>query len=259
MSSPEELESALKKAIKNLEGEKRAAIKKAKGTKGKKAKEVLQAVEDEYEGKLKELQAKHEEKLKALLGEEGEEGTTAAAAVETKEAEQPQEKNLSGKEMKQEKARRKKERQKEKERQRQLELEREEANAGPSMRQVELEQIQAVLTPLNLKVAEVEADGHCLYRAVSPSTIFGAFGGTTSLFLIISSASSHDSCLNSNSTHAAWHSAKSSTFFNSYSWRHKLIVSIRKFVSTPITWPCIGTKGPDVKRTRPTFFRFGLS
>ena len=38
------------------------------------------------------------------------------------------------------------------------------------MREVELDQIQAVLTPLSFAVAEVEADGHCLYRAVAAQT-----------------------------------------------------------------------------------------
>jgi len=38
------------------------------------------------------------------------------------------------------------------------------------LRKIELEQIQAVLTPLKLKVSEVDADGHCLYRAVGAQT-----------------------------------------------------------------------------------------
>jgi hypothetical protein len=36
-----------------------------------------------------------------------------------------------------------------------------------AMRQVELEHMQVVLTPLDLKIGEVDADGHCLYRAVA--------------------------------------------------------------------------------------------
>lgn len=165
MSSREELESAHKKSLKNLEGEKRAAVKKAKGTKGKKAKQAIAAVEAEFADKLKELEAKHQANLAALAGD----GVVEAASVETT-IEAPKEKELSEKERKQEKARRKKERQKEKARKEQEELEREQANAGPSLRKIELEQIQAVLTPLNMKVSEVEADGHCLYRAVAAQT-----------------------------------------------------------------------------------------
>jgi len=65
------------------------------------------------------------------------------------------------------KARRKRDRQKEKEAQVQQQIEEENAKAGPGLKQIELEQIAAVLTPLNLKISEVEADGHCLYRAVA--------------------------------------------------------------------------------------------
>lgn len=166
MSSREELESSHKKALKSLEGEKRAEIKKAKGTKGKKAKLAVAAVEENFAKRLKILQDEFESKLKSLEGEKNDspqedlnKTDTTQAGSETKE--------LSERERKQLKARKKKERQKERELQRQKEIEEETANAGPSLREVELEQIQAVLTPLNFEVAEVEADGHCLYRAVA--------------------------------------------------------------------------------------------
>ena len=68
------------------------------------------------------------------------------------------------------KAKKKKDRQKEKEAERERQIEEETANAGPGLRKIELEQIQAVLTPLKLKVDEVDADGHCLYRAVAAQT-----------------------------------------------------------------------------------------
>ncbi len=70
-------------------------------------------------------------------------------------------------EKKQLKARRKREKQREKERQRQLEVARETREAGPSLRQIEIEQLHQQLAPLHLKIEEVKADGHCLYRAVA--------------------------------------------------------------------------------------------
>jgi hypothetical protein len=161
MSSPEEVEAAFKKAVKSLEGEKRSAIKKAKGTKGKKAKDAIAAVEEEYASKLKELQANHEQQR--ALPSETLDGPTQAPVEDASQDD-------SAKDRKQEKARRKKERQREREVQLQKEIEEEEANAGPSLRDVELEQIRSVLTPLNLSIAEVGADGNCLYRAVGAQT-----------------------------------------------------------------------------------------
>jgi OTU domain-containing protein 6 len=167
MIAKEELESAHKKALKVLEGELRAAVKKAKGTKGKKAKQAIALAEEEFAARLSTLQEEHEQKLKCFSGEENE--AESPQTAETNPISEPEEQTpeLSAKERKLLKARRKKERQKEREIQLQEELEREAANAGPSLRDVELEQIQAVLTPLNLAVDEVEADGHCLYRAVA--------------------------------------------------------------------------------------------
>lgn len=184
----EELESSHKKALKALEGEKRAAIKKAKTLKGKKAKEALAALESEYDNKTKQLEAEYQVQLtsdavESLVLEDGgpaakiaspatattisNEGPAASATPESNDPEEDARKR------KLEKARKKKERQKEKEREKEEQIAWETANAGPSARRIELEQIQTILSPQNLKVVEVEADGHCLYRAV------GAQIGTT--------------------------------------------------------------------------------
>ena len=169
--SRDELELAFKKAVKAWDGEKRAALKKAKGTKGKKAKEEIAAIEAEYDEKLKQLQDSHQQKLKEIESNsiEAQKQTTAEGPPDEGYSIAPQVEGDAddSRERKQLKARRKKERQKEREAQRLAELELETANAGPSMRQVELEQLQAILTPLNLEIREVEADGHCLYRAVA--------------------------------------------------------------------------------------------
>lgn len=170
-STREELETAYKKAVKTLDGEKRAAIKKAKGTKGKKAKEAVATVEEDYASRLKEMQQEYELKIQSLErmmddGPHTQSDQDVAPqlddAIETPE--------LLEKEKKLLKARKKKERQKEREMERQAAEARENAEAGPSLRDVELEQIQAVLAPLDLCVNEVEADGHCLYRAIGAQT-----------------------------------------------------------------------------------------
>jgi OTU domain-containing protein 6 len=187
MSSPEELELSHKKALKSLDGEKRAAIKKAKGVKGKKGKDLLAAVEEEFATKIKALESSYEEQLSKLGAlvittqekHETDQCTTAVApAVAVNGSDRGAEAasgdgnsddddEAAARERKLAKARKKREKQKEKEAQLQKQIVEETANAGPSMRQIELEQIEAILSPLSLTVREVEADGHCLYRAVA--------------------------------------------------------------------------------------------
>lgn len=170
--SKEEIEASHKKALKNLDGEKRAAVKKAKGMKGKKGKEAVAAVEDEFATKIKALEDSYQESLAALAV--GSLDISADSPTGANEA--PESNNIgdyvvddeaAARERKQAKAKKKRERQKEKEAEKERLIEEENTNAGPGPRKIELEQIQAVLTPLKLKISEVEADGHCLYRAVA--------------------------------------------------------------------------------------------
>ncbi len=190
----EDLESQYKKALKTLDGEKRAAIKKAKNLKGKKGKEALEQVEQEFAVKLQEIESKHCQELEQLGGEDsnapvvndaaevtvesGVTGVTGVTATVKKEDSTELEDNehssslslMTEKERKLEKARRKKEKQRQKELEKERELEEIAANAGPNMRVVEMEQIQSTLTPLQLTIREVAADGHCLYRAIGEHT-----------------------------------------------------------------------------------------
>jgi len=92
-----------------------------------------------------------EESAAAAAGGDEEPTTTAATAINNKK----------------EKARRKRERQRQAALERQRQIDAETANAGPSPRAVELEQLAQQLAPNNLQVAEIAADGHCLYRAVA--------------------------------------------------------------------------------------------
>mmetsp|Transcript_21324 Transcript_21324/g.43843 ORF Transcript_21324/g.43843 Transcript_21324/m.43843 type:complete len:221 (+) Transcript_21324:103-765(+) len=171
--SKEEIESAHKKALKSLEGEKRAALKKAKGIKGKKGKEALANVEKDFASKLKALEESYQANLAASNVESLDiSADSAPDALNTGKPDNNDgksgvidEENLA-RERKLAKARKKRDRQKEKDARIQQQIEEENANAGPSLRKIELEQIQAVLTPLKLKISEVEADGHCLYRAI---------------------------------------------------------------------------------------------
>lgn len=171
-----------KKALKAWEGEKRAAIKKAKSVKGKKAKETLAQIETDYDAKLQALQSQFLASSSTAAAVE--EATTTTDAVEssspdavdtlatntttTLEIVDPDEEEA--RQRKRDKAQRKKEKQRLKELQKLAEEEEIAANAGPNMRNVELEEIQGHLRPLQFQVVPVAADGHCLYRAVGAQT-----------------------------------------------------------------------------------------
>lgn len=53
------------------------------------------------------------------------------------------------------------------ERERDARIAEEKSNAGPSAGDVEEERLRAALAPLGLKIAQIKADGHCLYRSVA--------------------------------------------------------------------------------------------
>lgn len=169
--SKKDLEASHKKSLKTLEGEKRAAMKKAKGMKGKKGKEELKKVEYEFMEKFKLLEMSHEERFAALEIDSTRLLTDETMIKETNKAtltEQPlEDKDKMARERKIAKAKRKRDKQKEKEARIQREIEEGNRTVDTSLRQIELEKIEAVLRPLNLKISEVEADGHCLYRALA--------------------------------------------------------------------------------------------
>ena len=62
------------------------------------------------------------------------------------------------------KAQKKKDKKVTKEEQRQLVKEDIQANAGPSLREMEIARITSVLSKQNLCIKEIASDGHCLYR-----------------------------------------------------------------------------------------------
>lgn len=133
-------------------------------------------MEAEYDKKLKELEEKHAKEIAALTTSSDPSPASADAAEAQDNNQAPAEAaddadkksaEEEARERKLEKARRKREKQREKERERELQIERENAEAGPSMRQIENEQIEQQLTPLGYQIAEVTPDGNCLYRAVA--------------------------------------------------------------------------------------------
>ena len=161
------MEARHKKELKALDTERRAAIKKIKGTagKGKKAKELIAAAETEYDTKLKDLQQKHVDDIEKDRMDTGD-GAVVAEDASNSNEKQP-DPSAERKNAKLEKARKKREKAREKEREREKQIEEETANAGPSARDVENDLIRAHLEPFHLAIAEVVADGHCLYRAVA--------------------------------------------------------------------------------------------
>jgi OTU domain-containing protein 6 len=165
----EEMNARHRKELKALEGEKRAETKKTKSTAGKKAKAAIATLEAEYESKLKCMKERHGKELSDETPEFI--NTDYAANIEKTGGEGPCEPVIETEEVerqrKVEKARLKREKQRQKELRREQEISKETANAGPLPREVENKIILQQLAPLNMIIAEVKADGHCLYRAVA--------------------------------------------------------------------------------------------
>ena len=53
------------------------------------------------------------------------------------------------------------------ERERDARIAEEKSHAGPSAGEVEAGRLRAALAPLGLKIAQIKADGHCLYRSIA--------------------------------------------------------------------------------------------
>lgn len=198
--SMEELSTRHKKELKAFEGEKRAAMKNAKG-KGKKAKSAIKDAEFKYEGLERDLKERHRLELDALekllngvsISEDkagtSENGETSKVLDANNDESSKQEKDTqtsaannsdtttvnieeNSEDMKRQKALAKKLKKKNQARQKEIDrqnrIAEENANAGPSRREMETDALVALyLKPRSLTVEEVEADGHCLYRAVA--------------------------------------------------------------------------------------------
>lgn len=141
---------------------------RAAGGKGKKAKVLLEAAEREAEQWRYEVNERHQAEL-----EEAEGSATPAAAAEPAQpvvtaARSPEEDEAERARRKKEKAQKKRDGKASKEAEHEEEKERERREAGPSARALELVALATQLAKCSppLRVLEVAADGHCLYRAV---------------------------------------------------------------------------------------------
>jgi OTU domain-containing protein 6 len=127
------------------------------------------SLEAEFEAKLKEMKERHDMERLGFPRAGG--GSDSFGAPKSEDADNVESLNNEEEEeerqRRMEKSRKKREKAREKEREREQRIAEETANAGPSARDVENQVIQQQLTPLNLCIHEVAADGHCLYRSVA--------------------------------------------------------------------------------------------
>ena len=129
------------------------------------------------------MKERHEKELASI--DTGVAGTKSAPKDSLEPEVQAEDTQLTEKERKLEKARRKRAKQREKEQRREKEIEEETAKAGPAPRDVENDIINQQLTPLSMEIAEVEADGHCLYRAVAAQTDSDYIATSTSIVRLV--------------------------------------------------------------------------
>ena len=85
-----------------------------------------------------------------------------ASIVPDLEEQRRQEEELAA--AKKAKAQKKREKKTQKESERELKKEQIDANAGPSMREMELTRLKELLAQQSLTIKEIPSDGHCLYR-----------------------------------------------------------------------------------------------
>ena len=174
------LERRHKRELRELEGEVRAMLKGAK--KSQKAELESKAIQMEFD-----LKAKHREEEEALeelieklgglettvfSGEGGGDKTAAEEAAEAAAAAKAKEEAEAA--ARRAKAQKKKDKAKAKDAEREARKEEIASTAGPSLRQIELDAINALLRKENLAVKEVISDGNCLYRAFADQLRFTA-------------------------------------------------------------------------------------
>ena len=114
------------------------------------------AVDQELQQALHQLQLEHAQQTNDLAIELNLDATHIGDAP-------PQQQQPKGAKSKSERRRLKKE---EDERQRDRRIAEAKQNSAPDARDVELERFAALLSPLKLRIEEVAADGHCLYRSI---------------------------------------------------------------------------------------------
>lgn len=107
------------------------------------------------------MEARHREELSVIVPEQG--NGDLSHPVERSEEEDA----MAVRQKKLEQIRLKRERERQRELERERVQEEEAKNAGPTPRDIEMNQILEQLRPLHLDIVSVPADGNCLYRAVA--------------------------------------------------------------------------------------------
>ncbi|GMI38713.1 hypothetical protein TrCOL_g8617 [Triparma columacea] len=165
--------TTLKADLKALENERRAKVKKAKGAAGKnkaKQKEVEATINAIFDKKKAEIEAKYAAS-EVTDGMESVAISDDAGTSDSKPTSDPthtSEPTIDPAAAKREKARLKKLKKKQKAKDEEAALADALNNAGPSNREVEVKDIlsENKFAENNLKILDIEADGHCMYRAV---------------------------------------------------------------------------------------------
>lgn len=174
----DELEVKQKQEARKLEGEVRAILKKAK--KNEKKEVEAKAIQLEYDMKAKhrDEEVLLEEYIEKNGGEDNEGGDKAETEEENidaiNEKKRQEEEEADNKRKEDEavlariaKAAKKKNKKAAKEAELQRVKDEIAENAGPAMRDMELDAINTLLLPDKLRVKEIQPDGNCLYRSVA--------------------------------------------------------------------------------------------
>jgi len=177
-----EMERRHKAEVRQLEGEIRAMLKAAK--KSTKAQVETEALRKQYE--LKARHKEEEEELEAITGdsadgggaadEDSEKGNDEAAKQAEREEEAKKKKDEEEQQVmaKKAKAKRKQDKKKAKEVEKEVERQQIAQSAGPSLRDIELDEINRQLLIEELEVKPVISDGNCLYRAIADQLQFAS-------------------------------------------------------------------------------------
>ena len=166
--SEEAMSSRHKQELKELEFKTRAMLKAAK----KSEKNVVQAEIIQMQFDLKRKQEEEYDLMMEMGGLSLSDDhhvpvdEVRSSSIDTNKPDPDELKRMEDEAIaaKKAKAQKKKDKKVTKEEQRQLVKEDIHANAGPSLREIEIERINSVLTKQNLCIKEIASDGHCLYR-----------------------------------------------------------------------------------------------
>ena len=175
----EAMEQRHKQELKDLEYKTRAMLKAAK----KSEKNVVQAEIIQMQFDLKRKQEEEYDLMIEMGGlslsddrtehvDEARSSSCDADKPDPEELKRLEEEAIAAKKAK---AQKKKGKKVTKEEQRQLVKEDIQANAGPSLREMEITRINSVLSKQNLCIKEIASDGHCLYRYFTIHSLFCSF------------------------------------------------------------------------------------